>query len=162
MNYKEGIDEIVNRESCLPYHPSVCLSSPHPPEAGCGKCHGITSFVTHPIPTLSLPLKGRVISSPSGRGLRGGWGFSTLRTYTVPPTVIPSILIVGIPTPTGTDWPSLPHVPMPVSSSRSFPTIETFFSTSGPLPLSVAPLTGTVTFPSSIRYASLAVKTNLP
>src|SRR5690606_29478139 len=44
----------------------------------------------------------------------------------VPPTVIASILIVGMPTPTGTDWPSLPHVPMPSSSARSLPTIDTF------------------------------------
>ena len=31
----------------------------------------------------------------------------------VPPTVISAIFIVGVPTPTGTDCPSLPHVQMP-------------------------------------------------
>ena len=33
----------------------------------------------------------------------------------VPPTVIRSILMVGMPTPTGTLWPSLPQTPMPSS-----------------------------------------------
>jgi hypothetical protein len=33
----------------------------------------------------------------------------------VPPTVSPSILRVGDPTPTGTDCPSLPQVPTSVS-----------------------------------------------
>jgi len=42
------------------------------------------------------------------------------------------------------------------------PTIDTCVSTSGPLPISIAPLTGTVFLPFSIRYASLAEKTNLP
>ena len=69
---------------------------------------------------------------------------------------------VGMPTPTGTDWPSLPQVPMPSSSCRSLPTMLMRFSTSGPLPISVAPFTGRVILPSSIRYASLAEKTNLP
>src|SRR5579885_2681544 len=67
----------------------------------------------------------------------------------VPPTVIPSIRIVGRPTPTGTDWPSLPQVPIPESSARSLPTIATRVSTSGPLPISVASLTGRVTWPSA-------------
>src|SRR5207245_9002466 len=80
----------------------------------------------------------------------------------VPPTVIPSMRMVGRPTPTGTDWPSLPHVPIPACSFRSWPTRVTRVSASGPLPMSVAPLTGAVTRPSSIRYASLAEKTNLP
>src|SRR5438105_15849596 len=31
----------------------------------------------------------------------------------VPPTVMRSSLVVGMPTPTGTACPSLPHVPMP-------------------------------------------------
>ena len=34
----------------------------------------------------------------------------------VPPTVIPSIRIVGRPTPTGTGLAVLPHVPIPASS----------------------------------------------
>ena len=58
----------------------------------------------------------------------------------VPPTVIRSSLIVGMPTPTGTLWPSLPQVPMPSSSLRSLPTMETYFSASGPLPIRVASL----------------------
>ena len=33
------------------------------------------------------------------------------------PTVISSIFSVGWPTPTGTDWPSLPQVPTPLSSA---------------------------------------------
>src|SRR5262247_3613018 len=69
----------------------------------------------------------------------------------VPPTVMPSMRIVGSPTPTGTDCPSLPHVPTPSSSCRSWPTRETRVSASGPLPMSVAPFTGVVTRPSSMR-----------
>src|SRR6185436_11657060 len=67
----------------------------------------------------------------------------------VPPTVISSIRMVGRPTPTGTDCPSLPQVPMPSSSLRSCPTMETLVRISGPLPINVAPLTGLVTFPPS-------------
>src|SRR5437879_4457764 len=62
--------------------------------------------------------------------------------HAVPPTVSPSILSVGCPTPTGTLWPSFPQVPTPVSSARSLPIIETRVSASGPLPISVAPFTG--------------------
>src|SRR5439155_7774865 len=80
----------------------------------------------------------------------------------VPPTVMPSMRIVGSPTPTGTDWPSLPQVPTPSSSFKSCPTRLTRVSASGPLPISVAPFTGAVTLPFSIRYASLAENTNLP
>ena len=68
----------------------------------------------------------------------------------VPPTVRRSILMVGMPTPTGTACPSLPQVPTPSSSFRSLPTIETRVRTSGPLPISVAPLIGAVISPSSI------------
>src|ERR1019366_7339719 len=71
--------------------------------------------------------------------------------HAVPPTVILSILMVGIPTPTGTLCPSLPQVPMPSSSRRSLPTILTYFSASGPLPISVALRTGRVSLPSSIK-----------
>src|SRR5437762_2625208 len=71
--------------------------------------------------------------------------------WLVPPTVKPSILSVGWPTPTGTLWPSLPHVPMPLSRARSLPIMLTRVSTSGPLPMSVAPFTGIVTLPSSMR-----------
>src|SRR5438067_5207615 len=38
--------------------------------------------------------------------------------YAVPPTVMRSILIVGMPTPTGTLWPSFPQTPMPSSRRR--------------------------------------------
>ena len=38
----------------------------------------------------------------------------------------------GIPNPTGTNWPDLPHVPKPLSSFKSLPTISIFFITSGP------------------------------
>src|SRR5574337_1017668 len=65
----------------------------------------------------------------------------------VPPTVSPSILIVGSPTPTGTPCPSFPQVPTPSSSLRSLPTMDTRVRTSGPCPISVAPLTGLVIFP---------------
>ncbi|SAL75865.1 hypothetical protein AWB66_05281 [Caballeronia telluris] len=61
---------------------------------------------------------------------------------TVPPTVIFSMRSVGWPTPTGTLWPSLPHTPTPESSDMSLPIIVTYLSASGPLPISVAPLTG--------------------
>src|SRR5205814_3062972 len=80
----------------------------------------------------------------------------------VPPTVSPSMRSVGWPTPTGTPWPSLPQVPTPSSSLKSLPIIVTLVIASGPLPISVAPLTAAPTFPSSIRYASEAEKTNLP
>src|SRR6202142_135188 len=76
--------------------------------------------------------------------------------FAVPPTVRRSILMVGIPTPTGTACPSLPQVPTPSSSFKSLPTIETRVSTSGPLPIRVAPLIGAVICPSSFRYASAA------
>jgi DNA polymerase-4 len=69
----------------------------------------------------------------------------------VPPTVRPSMRSVGWPTPTGTLWPSLPQVPTPGSMARSLPIIETRFNTSGPLPIRVAPFTGVVILPFSIR-----------
>src|SRR5688572_22975567 len=72
-------------------------------------------------------------------------------TQAVPPTVMRSSLMVGMPTPTGTLCPSLPQMPMPSSNFRSLPTIDTYLSASGPLPTSVAPRTGVVILPSSIR-----------
>src|SRR5258706_13512658 len=69
----------------------------------------------------------------------------------VPPTVKPSIFNVGWPTPTGTLWPSLPQVPCPPSMRMSLPIMLTRVSASGPLPMSVAPFTGCVTLPFSIR-----------
>src|SRR6202453_5417110 len=53
----------------------------------------------------------------------------------VPPTVMRSSFTVGMPTPTGTLCPALPQVPMPSSSARSLPTIDTYFNASGPLPV---------------------------
>ena len=50
--------------------------------------------------------------------------------------------MVGSPTPTGTLWPAFRQVPTPSSSFRSWPMRVTFVSTSGPLPMSVAPTTG--------------------
>src|SRR2546430_10249165 len=81
------------------------------------------------------------------RGWKGG-------CHAVPPTVSPSILSVGCPTPTGTLCPSFPQVPTPVSSARSLPIIETRVSASGPLPISVAPFTGWLTFPRSEEHTS--------
>ena len=68
---------------------------------------------------------------PGGRGLCRGAA-----------TVRASIFRVGCPTPTGTPWPSLPQVPMPGSRRMSLPTMLTLVSTSGPLPMRVAPFTG--------------------
>src|SRR4030042_2653628 len=56
----------------------------------------------------------------------------------VPPTVMSSMRMVGRPTPTGTDWPSLPQVPTPASRARSRPSREPRSRTSGPFPISVA------------------------
>src|SRR4029434_4568586 len=82
--------------------------------------------------------------------------------FSVPPTVISRILIVGRPTLTGMVCPSFPQIPMPCSSFKSFPTAVTSRNTVGPLPINVAPLTGAVRWPSSIKYASLAENTNFP
>src|SRR5581483_4618385 len=70
--------------------------------------------------------------------------------FSVPPTVISRILIVGKPTLTGIVWPSLPQIPTPWSSFKSLPTAVTCRRTVGPSPISVAPLTGAVRCPSSI------------
>src|SRR2546426_4495726 len=83
--------------------------------------------------------------------LRNGLPIREKMRQAVPPTVRPSIFKVGWPTPTGTLCPSLPQVPMPESSARSLPIMLTRVSASGPLPISVAPFTGCVTLPSSIR-----------
>src|SRR4029079_18836793 len=69
----------------------------------------------------------------------------------VPPTVISAIFIVGVPMPTGTDCPSLPHVHVPSDSAKSVPSIVTLRSTSGPLPMRFTPLSGAVSLPSSMR-----------
>ena len=69
----------------------------------------------------------------------------------VPPTVMPDTRTVGIPTPTGTLWPSLPQVQRPSLRVTSLPTMLTRVSASGPLPISIAPLSGAPTFPFSTR-----------
>src|SRR5262249_51717391 len=68
----------------------------------------------------------------------------------VPPTVMRSIRSVGWPTPTGTPWPFLPQVPIPVSSERSLPIMVIRWRSVGPLPISMAPLSGAPTLPFSI------------
>jgi hypothetical protein len=83
---------------------------------------------------------------PSPAGGRG----ANFGCQAVPPTVMFSMRSVGWPTPTGTLWPSLPQTPTPESRRMSLPIIVTSLSDSGPLPISVAPLTGYVILPSSI------------
>src|SRR5206468_11576437 len=83
--------------------------------------------------------------------LRNGLPIREKMRQAVPPTVRPSIFTVGWPTPTGTLCPSLPQVPMPESRARALPIMLTRVRASGPLPISVAPFTGCVTLPSSIR-----------
>src|SRR6202000_3039972 len=68
----------------------------------------------------------------------------------VPPTVMRSIRSVGWPTPTGTPWPFLPQVPIPVSSERSVPIMVIRWRSVGPLPISMAPFSGAPTLPFSI------------
>src|SRR6516225_10808367 len=80
----------------------------------------------------------------------------------VPPTVMRSMRNVGWPTPTGTPCPFLPQVPMPGSSARSLPIMLMRLRSVGPLPISIAPLSGERSLPSSIRYASVTLKTYLP
>src|SRR6185295_12268514 len=80
----------------------------------------------------------------------------------VPPTVSPSSRNVGWPTPTGTPWPFLPQVPTPVSSFMSLPTIFTRLRSVGPLPISMAPLSGAPSLPFSIVNASVTLNTYLP
>src|SRR5262245_40789810 len=131
-----------------------------------GKHLGTLPWRGYPVPILDLipavpyPSNSRSSSSKRSRGktiardpnaLNHLSALNHIPYALVPPTVRPSILMVGSPTPTGTDWPSLPHVPTPSSSFRSEPTIDTRVRTSGPLPINVAPLTGLVTFPSSIK-----------
>src|SRR5690606_14286605 len=66
-----------------------------------------------------------------------------------PPTRMLSTLMVGWPTMTGTEPEEAPH--MPAASSRSSPTWEMRGRISGPLPIKVAPRTGSVVFPLRIK-----------
>src|SRR6185295_1929360 len=81
------------------------------------------------------------------------------RYIAVPPTVMPLISVVGMPTPTGTDCPSLPQIQRPSLSLKSLPTAVTFRSTSGPLPMRLTLRIGAVTLPPSIIYPSVTLKT---
>src|SRR6266545_2835619 len=67
----------------------------------------------------------------------------------VPPTVMRAIRMVGAPLPTGTPWPSLPQ--MPSLTSKSLPRASIAAITLGPSPTRLAPRTGVVTSPFSIR-----------
>ena len=87
----------------------------------------------------------------AGRPRRCRYGCQHAAQAWVPPTVRPSINSEGWPTPTGTLCPSLPQTPTPSSRARSLPIMRTFCMVSGPLPIRVAPLTGAVILPSSIR-----------
>src|SRR5262249_22620056 len=68
-----------------------------------------------------------------------------------PPAVMAAIFAVGVRTPTGTDWPSLPQVHMPSDRAKSLRTAVTLVRTSGPLPIRLTSLSGAVSLPSSIR-----------
>src|SRR5262249_45480992 len=71
------------------------------------------------------------------------WVLAAMDSYlAVPPTVMRSSLRVGMPTPTGTDCPSLPQVPIPSSTCEALPTIDTCVSAIGPLPISEQFLSG--------------------
>ncbi len=61
---------------------------------------------------------------------------------------MPRMRTVGWPALTSADWP-LPQIPGP--KSRSSPTASIPLMTSRQLPISVAPLTGVVFFPFSMR-----------
>src|SRR5690606_13781857 len=67
----------------------------------------------------------------------------------VPPTVIRVTRSVGVPSPTGTPWPSLPHVPgWPIS--KSLPMTSMSCSTCGPLPMRLPSRIGSVIAPFSM------------
>src|SRR5262249_45699851 len=76
--------------------------------------------------------------------------FEATYPIAVPPTVIALTSVVGMPTPTGTDWPSLPQVQRPSLSLKSLPTAVTFRRMSGPLPIRLTLRIGAVIRPPSI------------
>ena len=57
---------------------------------------------------------------------------------------------VGWPTPTGTPWPFLPQVPMPVIEREVVADHADAVRSVGPLPISMAPLSGAPSLPFSI------------
>ena len=67
----------------------------------------------------------------------------------VPPTVSPRMRTCGWPTPAATRWPAFPQKPVAMARSPAIPSIAASAST--PLPTSVAPRTGELTRPPSIR-----------
>ena len=84
--------------------------------------------------------------------------FLLCTTQTSPPTTISGIRTVGMASETGTPWASFPHVP--IAKPISLPTISIDFNISGPLPINVAPLTGSPICPLLIRCPSETSKTN--
>ena len=76
-------------------------------------------------------------------------GVQDLEHQPVPPTVISAMRSVACPVPTGTPCPSLPQ--MPVLTSKSPAITSIFMRMSMPLPTRVAPRSGVVILPSSIR-----------
>jgi hypothetical protein len=93
-----------------------------------------------------------LLATATAMRLRTRWRTRTpeLTPASRPPSIPRSAATAG-PRPTGTDCPSLPQMPTPSSSAMSLPIIFTRCIVSGPLPISVAPFTGAVTLPSSIR-----------
>ena len=72
-----------------------------------GGVEAMKALTPSPLPT---PLRSR---ERRGRDAAAG----DCRGYAfVPPTVMPLTSTVGMPTPTGTDWPSLPQVQRPSES----------------------------------------------
>ena len=85
----------------------------------------------------------------SGRTVRPWEGITQTAPIT-PNTVVKQQQ--AIPSPPLPHVPrSLPQVPTPRSNARSWPSMDTLAMASGPLPIKVAPFTGAVIRPSSIK-----------
>ena len=71
--------------------------------------------------------------------------------------------MVGWPTPTGTDWPSLPQVPTPSSSFESLPIIETLLGdVSAYIPTNVISITdGQIYLEGNLFYAGIRPAVNV-